>query len=249
MLKFCKNVLLYKNGMCWLLNDLLRLNHWKRKWTCAVFPATVQTQKPRCWMDNVRWKAASPPLTSVPQLKCFNPFLRKMLPPTMQRSCSPSAWGSFRHCWVSRLQVTSGYSKAVLWVCEMQVRKGSSGLSRCWVCGPSWRLPWVFFLNKCTKLTCQILMSSSFDVKILPRQTGEGGGRLGWQSGRIRWEAAWLHGEEVPGSPCRNFHHAGSYPPPGTDGKTSLVCPSASQCGTERVKTHWPKTIIRSSSF
>lgn len=54
------------------------------------------------------------------------------------------------------------------------------------------------------------------------------------QASGFKWAAAWSLGEHSKGSPCRRLHRAGPYPPPGTDGTTSPVCPSASQFGAGR---------------
>lgn len=139
-------------GFC----DLLRLNHWQWKWTCAVFPATVQTQTPGRWMDNVRWKAAPPPpakmFQSLPvptQSAEILQFLYTQVP-----EVRPDIVGLHVCRW--RVVIRRLY-------CEFprsKVRKGSSGLSRCWVCV----VPLVSFCStNVEKLICGVLRSSSLD--------------------------------------------------------------------------------------
>lgn len=69
------------------------------------------------------------------------------------------------------------------------------------------------------------------DAMFLPGQSGRGTPR---PSLGVKWAAAWSLDERSKGSPCRKLHRAGLYPPPGTDGTPSLVCPSASRSGAER---------------
>lgn len=148
-------------------------------------------------------------------------------------------------------QVTRGYLKIILWT--EACWKGSIGLSRLNLR----RLPLVphFFLRFCNKkkktpkkfcgLSLRIQTEPSegdpvrfvrgpSDAMFLPGQSGRGTPR---PSLGVKWAAAWSLDERSKGSPCRKLHRAGLYPPPGTDGTPSLVCPSASRSGAERSKS------------
>lgn len=84
------------------------------------------------------------------------------------------------------------------------------------------------------------------DAMFLPGQSGRGTPR---PSLGVKWAAAWSLDERSKGSPCRKLHRAGLYPPPGTDGTPSLVCPSASRSGAERGKSQKMSSVSSMNLF
>lgn len=143
--------------------------------------------------------------------------------------------------WRSYCVYTKGWRKGSFGLSRLNLKKAllwflvsSSGFVKHFksFCGPSLRFRWSQL-----RLTPVRFVRGPLDAVFLPGQSVKGtlrpsvcGG--GW--GGVKWAAAWSLGERSKGSPCRKLRRAGLYPPPGTDGTASLVCPSASRFGAER---------------